>query len=92
MSLPPLVGVRKMKILLAVDDSRFSQAATRLSSKRAGPQRDELWVVHVVDMLSKRTPNMTAYYPGVERGMLDSYQPPPCEKCLKGCALKCFWS
>lgn len=91
MSLPSLAGVRKMKIVLAVDDSRFSQAATRLSSKRAGPQRDAVWVVHVVDMLTKQTPDMNAYYPAVE-GVLDSYKPPPCEKCLKGCALKCFWS
>ena len=55
-----------MKILLAVDDSRFSQAATQPVLKQASPQRDQVRVVHVVDVLTNRTPEMNAYYPGVE--------------------------
>jgi hypothetical protein len=52
-----------------------------------------VWVVvHVVAILTNRTPDMNAYYPGVERGVFRSYKPPAWEKCLKGCALKCFWS
>jgi len=56
----------KMKILLAVDESRFSQAATQTVLKRADPQKDEVRVVHVVDILTNRTPEMNAYYPGVD--------------------------
>ena len=55
-----------MKILLAVDESRFSQAAIQTVLKRADPQKDEVRVVHVVDILTNRTPDMNAYYPGVE--------------------------
>jgi len=55
-----------MKILLAVDDSRFSQAATQTVLKQASPQRDQVRVVHVVDVLTNRAPEMNAYYPGVE--------------------------
>ena len=40
MALPSLAGVRKMKTLLAVDDTRFSQAATRPSSNK--PARREM--------------------------------------------------
>ena len=87
MPLPSLAGVRKMKILLAVDDSSGYQTAL----KRASPQRDEALVVHVVDILTDRSPDKNAYYPGVERGVFRGYKPPPCEKCLKGSALKCFW-
>ena len=49
-----------MKILLGVDDSRFSQAAVQTVLKQASPERDEVRVVHVVDVLSN------AYYPGIE--------------------------
>ena len=55
-----------MKILLAIDDSRFSQEAALAVLKRASPQRDEVRVLHVVDILTNRTPDMNAYYPGVE--------------------------
>ena len=64
-----------MKILLAVDDSRFSQAATQPVLKQASPQRDQVRVVHVVDVLTNRTPEMNAYYPGVLRGVFGSHKP-----------------
>jgi len=57
-----------MKILLAVDDSRFSEAAAQTVLIQASPQRDEVLVVHVVDILTTCIPEMAAYYPGVEHG------------------------
>jgi len=55
-----------MKILLPVDDSRFSKAAIRTVLEQANPQRDEVRVVHVVDILTGGPPEVCEYYPGVE--------------------------
>lgn len=37
-----------MKILLAIDDSRFSEAAIRMVAERARPQDTEVRVIHVL--------------------------------------------
>jgi nucleotide-binding universal stress UspA family protein len=54
-----------MRILLAVDDSKFSEAATRVLIAQARPQ-DKVHVMHVIDTPSPQLPEMMAYYPGVE--------------------------
>jgi len=55
-----------MKILLAVDDSKFSAAAARMVRSQSRAQLDEVQVVHVVDIFSPLVPDMVAHYPGVE--------------------------
>lgn len=55
-----------MKILLAIDGSKFSEAATKAVVAQASSQNDEVRVVHVVDVLPPLIPEMLAYYPRVE--------------------------
>ena len=55
-----------MRILLAVDGSKFSEAATRAVLGQARPGDTEVHVMYVIDVLSNQLPEMTAYYPGVE--------------------------
>jgi nucleotide-binding universal stress UspA family protein len=55
-----------MKILLPVDDSRFSEAAIRVVLEQANPQIDEVRVVNVVDILTDEPPDLGGYYPGIE--------------------------
>jgi len=55
-----------VRILLAIDDSKFSEAATETVIAQARPQETEVHVVHVIDILSAQLPEMTAYYPGIE--------------------------
>ena len=57
-----------MKVLLAVDDSKFSDAATRMVIAQAKPQETEVHVLHVIDVLSLQLPEAMAYYPGIEHG------------------------
>ena len=45
----PCVGECEMKILLAVDESRFSDAAVEVVIDRAQPKSDEVRVLHVVE-------------------------------------------
>jgi len=40
-----------MKILLAIDDSKFSEAATQAVIRQMRPQQDEVCVLHVVEPL-----------------------------------------
>jgi nucleotide-binding universal stress UspA family protein len=56
-----------MKILLAVDESEGSQAATEMVIAQAKPNETEILVVHVVDILRNQLPGMSMHYPGVER-------------------------
>lgn len=50
-----------MRILLAIDDSKFSEAATQAVIAQARPQKDEVRVLHVVEPLP-------AVYGGLEGG------------------------
>lgn len=45
-----------MKILLAIDGSKFSEAAVRAVITQARPQRDEVRVLYVVDILTNQLP------------------------------------
>ncbi|MGB7493817.1 MAG: universal stress protein, partial [Candidatus Acidiferrum sp.] len=55
-----------MRILLAVDGSKLSEAATRTVITQARPQDTEVYVLHVIDVLSTQLPEIIAAYPGVE--------------------------
>lgn len=58
---------RQMKILLAIDDSKFSQAAVQSVVARAWPPGTEVRILHVVEppsLLLGR--EMTAYHPEFE--------------------------
>jgi nucleotide-binding universal stress UspA family protein len=55
-----------MRLLLAIDGSMFSEAATQAVIARANPHETEVRVLHVIDIPSPRFPEMMAYYPGVE--------------------------
>jgi nucleotide-binding universal stress UspA family protein len=54
-----------MKILLAVDD-RCSEALAQTLAAQVAPGSAEFRIVHVLDIWTNRTPEMNAYYPGVE--------------------------
>jgi nucleotide-binding universal stress UspA family protein len=56
-----------MKILLAVDESEGSQAATQMVIAQAKPNETQILVVHVVDVLRNQLPGMSIHYRGVER-------------------------
>jgi len=55
-----------MKILLAVDDSKYSEAATRSVLAQTNPSDTHVRVVNVVDALPNRLSETRAYYPGIE--------------------------
>jgi len=55
-----------MKVLLAVDDSKYSEAATRSVLVQANPSDTHVRVVNVIDALPNRLAETRAYYPGVE--------------------------
>jgi nucleotide-binding universal stress UspA family protein len=55
-----------MRILLAIDNSTFSDVATRVLIAQARPQETKVHVMHVIDVPSPQLPEMMAYYPGVE--------------------------
>jgi nucleotide-binding universal stress UspA family protein len=55
-----------MRILLAIDGSKFSEAATQAVIAQAKPQETEVRVLHVIDALSLQLPEAMAYYPGIE--------------------------
>ena len=55
-----------MRILLAIDDSKFSEAATQAVLATAKPRETEVHVIHVIEILTNQLPEMTAYYPGIE--------------------------
>ncbi|MGB9478344.1 MAG: universal stress protein [Candidatus Acidiferrum sp.] len=55
-----------MRILLAIDGSKFSEAATRTVIAQGRPGDTEVRVMQVIDVLSNQLPEMMAYYPGVE--------------------------
>jgi universal stress protein A len=55
-----------MRILLAIDGSKFSEAATRAVIAQAKPKETEVRVVHFIDIMTNQLPEMMAYYPGIE--------------------------
>ena len=55
-----------MRVLLAIDDSKFSEAATLSLVEIAKPQETLVHIIHVIDALSNQLPEMTAHYPGIE--------------------------
>jgi nucleotide-binding universal stress UspA family protein len=55
-----------MRLLLAIDGSMFSEAATQAVIARANPHEIEVRVLHVIDIPSPQFPEMMAYYPGIE--------------------------
>src|SRR5579864_808729 len=55
-----------MIILLAVDGSKFSEAATQAVIATAKPQESPVHIIHVIDALSNQLPEMTVHYPGIE--------------------------
>jgi nucleotide-binding universal stress UspA family protein len=55
-----------MKILLAVDGSKYSEAATQAVIAQAKPGYAEVRVLHVVDVLRNQLPETRAYYPEIE--------------------------
>jgi nucleotide-binding universal stress UspA family protein len=57
-----------MRIFLAIDGSKFSEAATRNVIARARPGDDEVRVVFVIEVFSPQLPEAMIYYPGVEHG------------------------
>ena len=57
-----------MRILLAVNGSKFSDAATRAVIAQAKPGETEVHVVHVIQVLTNQLPEMMSYYSGIEHG------------------------
>ena len=55
-----------MRILLAVDDTRSSEAATQMVIAQNRPGDAQVRVVHVVDTMTSQIPEVGAYYPGIE--------------------------
>ena len=55
-----------MRILLAIDGSKLSEAATQAVIETAKPHETEVQIIYVIDMLTNQLPEMTAYYPGIE--------------------------
>jgi nucleotide-binding universal stress UspA family protein len=57
-----------MKILLAIDKSRFSEAATEAVIAQGKPGHTEVHVIHVVDFPTNVIPEAGIYSPGMGRG------------------------
>jgi nucleotide-binding universal stress UspA family protein len=55
-----------MRILLAVDGSKFSEAATQAVVAQAKPQGTEVHVIYVIDIHTPQFPEMMVDYPGIE--------------------------
>jgi nucleotide-binding universal stress UspA family protein len=55
-----------MKVLLAIDDSQFSAAATQAVLAFASPQKDTVRVLHVLDTLADLFPEMAQYCVEIE--------------------------
>jgi nucleotide-binding universal stress UspA family protein len=57
-----------MRILLAIDGSKFSEAATQTVIAQAWPQETLVHVLYVIETFSPELPEAQMYYPGVEHG------------------------
>ncbi len=57
-----------MKILLAIDESKFSEAATKTVIEQTKPRDSEVHILHVIEVHSPQLPEMMASYPGAEHG------------------------
>lgn len=57
-----------MKILLAIDDSKYSRAAAQMVLAQATPGDTEVRVLNVVPIMTNQLPEMIASQPGAERG------------------------
>ena len=55
-----------MRILLAIDGAKFSDAATRAVIAQAIPGEAEVRVLHVVNIMENPFPEMTAFYVEIE--------------------------
>jgi nucleotide-binding universal stress UspA family protein len=55
-----------MKLLLAVDESPYSDEAVQAVFAQADPHDTEVQVVHVIETLTPQLPQMMGYYPGIE--------------------------
>jgi nucleotide-binding universal stress UspA family protein len=55
-----------MRILLAIDDTQSSEAATRMVIAQNKPGEAQVRIVHVVDTMTNHIPEVEAYYPGIE--------------------------
>jgi nucleotide-binding universal stress UspA family protein len=55
-----------MRIVLAIDGSKFSEAATQAVIAQNKPQETEVQLVRVIRILSPQVPEMLGYYPGME--------------------------
>lgn len=64
-----------MRILLAIDGSKFSEAATQTLIAQAQVEDDEVLVLHVVDVLPPIFIEMRQYYPGVEQARDAQFEP-----------------
>jgi nucleotide-binding universal stress UspA family protein len=58
----------KMKILLAIDNSEFSEAATEAVIEQSTPGHTEVHVFHVVDFPTNVIPEAGMYSPAMGRG------------------------
>ena len=65
-----------MKILLAADDSEFSQAAAKSLAEQFRPQDTEVRVLHVVEPLSLSAPPQMSrgYYPELEQQLPHAHE------------------
>lgn len=57
-----------MKILLAIDKSKFSEAATEAVIEQATPGHTQVHVIHVVDFPTNMIPEAAIYSPPTGRG------------------------
>ena len=64
-----LKGKEIMKILLATDDSEFSEAAAKSLAEQFRPQDTEVRILHVVEPISLSSPPQMSrgYYPELEQ-------------------------
>jgi len=61
-----------MRILLGIDESKFSKAAIHAVMRQARPQSDHVRVVHVIDLLALSIPDQLANYPDGLREMAET--------------------
>jgi len=64
-----------MRIFIAIDDSKFSEAATQTVIAESTLWQDEVRVVNVVDAFPPLFMQMNQYYPGVEHARDSQIKP-----------------
>ncbi len=65
-----------MKVLLAIDDSKFSDAAAKILAEQFRPQDAEVRVLHVVEPIAITEPPQMAlgYYPELENRLPQAHE------------------